>query len=135
MSADGYVIGCDVGSQGTNAALYAADGRLVDAAYQPYDVDFPRPGWAEQPARLWDGAMRRACRALVERFDGTPDAVRAISFGSQLDGQVPLDARRTPLRPCLIWMDRRAQAQARALGERLSARRFYELSGANLDSS
>jgi xylulokinase len=135
MSADGYVIGCDVGSQGTNAALYAADGRLVDTSYAPYDVDFPRPGWAEQPARLWEEAMRRACRALVGRLDGTPDAVRAISFGSQLDGQVPLDADRTPLRPCLIWMDRRAEAQARALGERVSPKRFYELSGANLDSS
>ena len=29
-----YVIGCDVGSQGTNAALYAADGRLVASAYE-----------------------------------------------------------------------------------------------------
>jgi xylulokinase len=130
-----YVIGCDVGSQGTNAALYTEDGRLVDSAYEPYDVDFPRPGWAEQSATLWDGAIRVACRRLVDGLDGGADGVQAISFGSQLDGQVPLDAAGRPLRPCLIWMDRRAEAQARALGERLSAERFYELSGANLDSS
>ena len=135
MSAEAYVIGCDVGSQGTNAALYAADGTLVDTAYEPYDVDFPRPGWAEQPAHLWEEAIRRSCRQLVGRLDGGAGAVRAISFGSQLDGQVPLDANRAPLRPCLIWMDRRAEAQARALAERISPERFYELSGANLDSS
>ena len=29
-----YVIGCDVGSQGTNCALYAADGTLVASSYQ-----------------------------------------------------------------------------------------------------
>jgi sugar (pentulose or hexulose) kinase len=29
-----YVIGCDVGSQGTNAALYSADGELVASAYE-----------------------------------------------------------------------------------------------------
>ena len=135
MSAEAYVIGCDVGSQGTNAALYAADGTLVDTAYEPYDVDFPRPGWAEQPAHLWEDAIRRSCRQLVGRLDGGADAVRAISFGSQLDGQLPLDANRAPLRPCLIWMDRRAETQARALAERISPERFYELSGANLDSS
>jgi xylulokinase len=135
VSADAYVIGCDVGSQGTNAALYAADGRLVDTAYEPYDVDFPRPGWAEQPAQLWEEAIRRSCRQLVGRLDGGADAVRAISFGSQLDGQLPLDASRAPLRPCLIWMDRRAEAQARDLAERISPERFYDLSGANLDSS
>jgi xylulokinase len=135
VSGDGYVIGCDVGSQGTNAALYGADGTLVEAAYEPYDVDFPRPGWAEQPAALWEDAIRRGCRRLLEGLDGAPDAVQAISFGSQLDGQLPIDAGRAPLRPCLIWMDRRAEAQARALAERLSPERFYELSGANLDSS
>jgi N-acetylglucosamine kinase-like BadF-type ATPase len=27
-----YVIGCDVGSQGTNAALYTADGTLAASA-------------------------------------------------------------------------------------------------------
>jgi xylulokinase len=135
VSADGYVIGCDVGSQGTNAALYAADGTLVDTAYEGYDVAFPRPGWAEQPALLWEDAIRRTCRQLVERLDGAADAVRAISFGSQLDGQVALDAHRVPLRPCLIWMDRRAEAQAGVVAERLSRERFYELSGANLDSS
>ena len=135
MSADGYVIGCDVGSQGTNAALYTADGGLVASAYEAYDVAFPRPGWAEQSATLWDEAIRRACRQLVTGFDGPADGVRAISFGSQLDGQVPLDSALRPLRPCLIWMDRRAEAQAHALAERLSRERFYELSGANLDSS
>ena len=39
-----YVIGCDVGSQGTNAALYAADGTLVASAYEAYDLSFPYPG-------------------------------------------------------------------------------------------
>ena len=38
-----YVIGCDVGSQGTNCALYAADGTLVASSYQTYDLSFPFP--------------------------------------------------------------------------------------------
>jgi xylulokinase len=129
------VIGCDVGSQGTNAALYSADGTLVDSAYEPYDVSFPAPGWAEQDPALWDEAIRRAVRRLVDGMEGPPGAVRAISFGSQLDGQVPVDSACRALRPCLIWMDRRAEAQARAVGALVSRERFYELSGANLDSS
>ncbi len=38
-----YVIGCDVGSQGTNAALYDVDGTLVASAYEAYDLSFPIP--------------------------------------------------------------------------------------------
>ena len=43
MSAGPFVIGCDVGSQGTNSALYSAGGELVASAYEAYDVLFPHP--------------------------------------------------------------------------------------------
>jgi len=52
-----YLIGCDVGSQGTNAALYTADGALAASAYEGYDVAFPQPGWAEQDPRAWTAAL------------------------------------------------------------------------------
>ena len=81
-----YVIGCDVGSQGTNTALYSADGKLVASAYQAYDVLFPHPGWAEQDPREWIKALHSTIRRVLEQVE--PSAVKAISFGSQLDGMV-----------------------------------------------
>jgi sugar (pentulose or hexulose) kinase len=130
-----YVIGCDVGSQGTNAALYGADGELVAFAYEAYDLSFPHPGWAEQEPDLWTDAIERACRRLVAECPGGPSAIRGLSFGSQLDGMVVCDAAGRRLRPALIWMDRRAEAQAAALAERISPADFYRAVGANLDSS
>jgi xylulokinase len=115
-----YVIGCDVGSQGTNAALYAADGRLVASAYEAYDVAFPHPGWAEQDPRLWTAAVAAGIARLLAEVPEGPAAVRALSFGSQLDGMVVCDAGGEPLRPAMIWMDRRAEPQAAALAARLS---------------
>jgi xylulokinase len=130
-----YVIGCDVGSQGTNAALYAADGELVASAYEAYDLSFPHPGWAEQDPDLWTAAMEAVCGRLVAECPDGPSAIRGLSFGSQLDGMVVCDADGHRLRPALIWMDRRAEAQAAALAERISPQEFYRAVGANLDSS
>src|SRR5438105_946397 len=130
-----YVIGCDVGSQGTNSALYSADGTLVASAYEAYDVVFPRPGWAEQDPALWTRALQRTIRRLLENVPEGPSSVKALSFGSQLDGMVVCDAQGKPLRPAMIWMDRRAEAQSAALRERLSQAEFYHHVGANLDSS
>jgi xylulokinase len=129
-----YVIGCDVGSQGTNAALYAEDGTLVASRYEPHDLSFPHPGWAEQDAEEWPKAVAAAVGALVGRVED-PSAIRGLSFGSQLDGMVACDAAGRPLRPAMIWMDRRAEAQAAALSERISPQDFYRHSGTNLDSS
>ena len=130
-----YVIGCDVGSQGTNAALYAADGALVAAAYEGYDVSFPHPGWAEQDPRLWTAALHATIGRLAKTVPEGPSAVKGLSFGSQLDGMVVCDGDGRPLRPAMIWMDRRAEAQAATLAGRVSRAGFYRHVGANLDSS
>jgi xylulokinase len=130
-----FVIGCDVGSQGTNAALYGADGSLVASAYQGYDPSYPHPGWAEQDPEAWIDALASTIQRVIDGLPGGPDAVTAISFGSQLDGMVVCDRRGRALRPAMIWMDRRAEAQAAWMAERIRPEEFYGLVGANLDSS
>jgi len=130
-----YVIGCDIGSQGTNAALYAADGQLVASAYHAYDVSFPHPSWAEQDPRLWTAALHATIAELLRQVPEGPSAVKGLSFGSQLDGMVVCDAKGDPLRPAMIWMDRRAEPQAAAVAGQMSRADFYHHTGANLDSS
>lgn len=129
------MIGCDVGSQGTNAALYTADGTLVAEAYEKHELLHPRPGWAEQDPQEWIHALQTAIRRLLSAVPEGRSAVRAISFGTQLDGLVACDAGGHALRPALIWMDRRAEEQASAVAERISRADFYASTGVNLDSS
>ncbi len=130
-----YVIGCDVGSQGTNCALYSVDGTLVASSYQAYDLSFPFPGAAEQDPDLWPAAVAAGVREVLERVPEGPTAVKALSFGSQLDGMVVCGKDARPLRPAMIWMDRRAERQAAAVAERMAPDDFYRHVGANLDSS
>ena len=130
-----YVIGCDVGSQGTNCAVYSADCTLVASSYQTYDLSFPFPGAAEQDPDLWPAAVVAGVREVLDQVPEGPSAVKGLSFGSQLDGMVVCDAEARPLRPAMIWMDRRAEAQAAAVAERMPPETFYKLVGANLDSS
>jgi xylulokinase len=132
---DELVLGCDVGSQGTNVAAYTAGGDLVASAYEAYDVSFPAPSWAEQDPALWLEALERAVQAVLAEPGVAASAVKGMSFGSQLDGVVAVDASGRPLRPALIWMDRRSEEQAQQLAERIEPRAFYRDSGANLDSS
>ena len=138
MSAGGsgpYAIGCDVGSQGTNVALYSAAGELVASSYQAYDLSFPFPGAAEQDPDRWPEAIAAGVRDVIARIPEGPSAVKGISFGSQLDGMVVCGTDGRPLRPAMIWMDRRAEVQAAAVAERISREDFYRAVGANLDSS
>ncbi len=121
-----YVIGCDVGSQGTNAALYAADGELGRLGVRGVRPLVPAPGLGRAGPRPVDGRGGDGVPAAGRRVSRmAPSAIRGLSFGSQLDGMVVCDAAGRRLRPALIWMDRRAEAQAAALAERISPQDFY----------
>ncbi len=100
------VCGVDVGSQGAVLAVFSADGERLATTYQPYAVSYPRPGWAEQDPAAWTDALDRGFAELGGAVD--LGRIAALSFASQLDGLVAVDASGRPLGPAIIWMDRRA---------------------------
>ena len=128
---DELVVGVDVGSQGTCAQAIAADGTNVATSYVPHALSFPEPGWAEQDPGEWLGAVARALDEVRRSVDGRP--LRAVAFGSQLDGLVAAGADGSPTGPALIWMDRRATAECDQAAEELEPERLRELTGCNLD--
>ena len=130
MSAE-LVVGIDVGSQGTCAQAIDGDGNAVATAYVPHALSYPQPGWAEQDPNSWLAAIAQALAELRREVDGQP--LRAIAFGSQLDGLVAADRDGAPTGAALIWMDRRATAECERVAATLDPGRLRELTGCNLD--
>jgi xylulokinase len=131
-STDDLVAGVDVGSQGTCVQLLAADGEHVATSYVPHDLEYPRPGWAQQDAEQWVAALARGL--LEARLASGGRRIAAIAFGAQLDGLVACDEAGRPLHPALIWMDRRAGAECRAAAGRIDAAALRAATGCNLDA-
>jgi xylulokinase len=130
-----YVIGCDVGSQGTKAILLSTGGEFVGEAYEGYTIDYPHPLWAEQPVERWLNALTLAVRRLLSEGGIPPQKVRAISLATQVDGVIPVDVQGQPLYPAIIWMDRRASLQCERVRQRLSDDEIFRLTGLNLDAT
>ncbi len=128
-----YVIGCDVGSQGTKAVLLSFDGKLVGEVYAGYEIDFPSPLWAQQPVERWTRGLQAAITELLHTTQVNRDNIRGLALASQVDGVVAINAAGTPLYPAIIWMDRRATAQTNAL--RASENSIFNLTGLNLDAT
>ncbi len=127
------VCGIDVGSQGSCLSVFDAAGERLATTYQPHPLSYPRPGWAEQDPRDWRAALVNGFRDLSARVN--LKRVVAISFGSQLDGLVPVDRNAQPVGPAIIWMDRRADALCGPVADAFGEERWYARSGCNLDGS
>jgi xylulokinase len=131
----GYLIGADVGSQSVKAVLLDPDGQTVASAGQACTMLHPHNGWAEQDPADWRAGLTAAVRQLITRSGVAPSQVTHLGLASQVDGVVAVDDRLRPLRPGLIWLDRRAASQAAALSRELGPDSIFATTGLNADAS
>jgi xylulokinase len=134
-----YVIGVDIGTQSTKAILCDASGAIVAQHSQAYMPDTPQPLWAEQWPQVWLDAVFTCIEGCVSAALGqagfAPERVRGICISSLYGGSgIPVDSEMTPLHPCLIWMDRRAQAQVQWVREHVAQERLHAITGNGVDS-
>src|SRR5688572_3013434 len=130
-----YAIGCDVGSQSLKGILLDAEGRVLAEASADYPIDYPHPGWAQQDARSWRTALADVIGACVSRAGVNAAYVASLALASQVDGLVAVDADGDPLAPAIIWLDRRATAQAALLRDVDDAGAIRRRTGLNVDAS
>ncbi len=131
----GYLIGADVGSQSVKAVLLDPGGRTIGSAGHGCAMSHPASGWAEQDPAGWTRGLTLAVRQLMTDTGVRPSQVTHLGLASQVDGVVAVDAKLRPLRPAIIWLDRRAVRQAAQLAERLGTAHIFAATGLNADAS
>ena len=128
-------LGIDVGSQSLKAVLLDDALHFVGRGARSYPIAFPQPGWAEQHPALWEAALAPATAEALAAAGCSPTDVTAVGIAGQLDGSVPADEAGRALGPCLIWMDRRADATLTPIRKNCPPEAFRRRTGANLDGS
>jgi xylulokinase len=131
----GYVIGIDVGSQSVKALLVDEAGTGVESASAPCDMSHPASGWAEQDPADWQRALAHAVREVRAKAGIARDEVTTLALACQVDGLVAIDEQLRPLRPAIIWLDRRATRQSDALSETVGEVELVTRTGLNPDAS
>lgn len=124
-----YLLGIDVGTTGTKAMLFSAQGELIGNAYQGYPLSNPQVGYSEQNAEDWWNAVKYTVTQLCAD-PAIGRNVAAISLSLQGGTIVPVDKDYQPLRPAIVWNDGRCKAEKEAfLREVGSAEQMYGMTG------
>lgn len=125
-----YLIGTDIGTSGTKSILMDTNGRLIAQDLEEYDVLTPRPLWAEQWPDVWLKGVKDSIRAVVKESGVSPQDIRGIGLSGLYGGSgIPLDTNMEPVRPDLIWMDRRAAEETQWVKDNVDMKKLSEITG------
>ena len=127
------VLGVDVGSQSIKAVIVDEAGDVVSAGSAALRMVHEHDGWADQDPYSYCTALRDAVRAAMHGVQA--DRVVAMGLGSQVDGVVACDAVGAPLRPAIIWLDKRATDECDRLVAAVGSDVLAERTGLVADAS
>jgi xylulokinase len=130
-----YLIGIDVGSQSVKGVLCSPDCKPCATASHPCGMTYPASGWAEQDPAEWRDGISAVVHLLLARAAIAPSEVSHLGLACQVDGVVPVDRKLTPLRPAIIWLDKRAVVQAGRLVNAVGVDALFETTGLVADAS
>lgn len=123
-----YLLGTDIGTSGTKTILMDTEGKLIAQNLQEYDVLTPKPLWAEQWPEVWTDAALASIKNTVKESGINPRDIRGIAISGLYGGSgIPLDDQMKPVRPCMIWMDRRADEETSWVLEKIGEEKLLEI--------
>ena len=104
-----YVIGLDVGTSVTKAALFDRSGQEISVASKRTRTVSPSPGWFEMDAdELWQ-AVVDVSHEVVAKAGVDPADIEGLAITAVMIGSWMIDAEGRVLRPGILWNDGRAQ--------------------------
>ncbi len=129
-----YLVGTDIGTLGTKSVLVDAEGKVLAYSFKEYGVLTPQQGWAEQWPQVWSEAAHASIREAVEKSRIDAGEIAGAAISSLYGGSgIPVDRRYRPIRPCLIWADRRATGECKTLRETIGVDAIYNVTGNVID--
>ena len=104
-----YLLGVDLGTSSTKAALYTTDGKLVADSTVEVPIYYPKPGVVEQENDDFYNTAAETVRNCIQESGIDSRDVAAIAFDSQMAGIGTVDEDFNPATRFDSWLDMRCQ--------------------------
>jgi xylulokinase len=104
-----YLIGVDLGTSGTKAALFDTQGNLICESSAEVPIYYPKPGVVEQENDDFYNTAAQTVGDCLRQSGVEPRAVAAIAFDSQMAGIGSIDEDYQPATRFDSWLDMRCE--------------------------
>mgnify|MGYP001770928579 FL=1 len=125
---EAILLGIDIGTTNIKALLATSSGAVLHQVSVAYPTQLTEDGGAEQSPMDWWKGVVVATRTAVEESGVSPKSIQGIGVSGQGCAVTLIDSFGRVIRPAIIWMDTRSQAQSEWLEEQLGTK-IRQISG------
>lgn len=104
-----FLLGVDIGTQGTKTSLVATDGQVVADAFEPSRLIQPGKGVVEQAPEDMYGSVVRTIAEVITKAGVPATSILAIGIDGQMAGIMGIDGDWNAVTPYDSWLDTRCE--------------------------
>lgn len=124
-----YLIGVDIGTTSTKAALFTEAGKIINQYSIEYPLSSPTSGAAEQePEAIWT-AVTTSVKTLIETSKIETSNLLCLSFSAAMHSLIAIDQQGQPLTKSITWADNRSAKWANQLKQTKKGQEIYHRTG------
>ncbi|HZJ82430.1 MAG TPA: FGGY-family carbohydrate kinase [Clostridia bacterium] len=128
-----YLLAVDLGTSGCKVTIFDFEGRVVGSWTGEYPTYYPQTGYVEQKAEEWWDTVCKGIQGVILDTNVNPREIAAIGVDGTSWACLPVDNDGKPLRPAMLWLDRRAQKQVDWMKEKAGEDRLIKTNGNPVD--
>lgn len=110
-----YLLGIDIGTQGTKTALFAAEGECLAEAFQKSELYQPSPGVVEENPETQVQSVCETIKECVAKSKVAPETIAGIGIDGQMAGIIGVGKDGRNITPYDSWLDTRCAPYIRQM--------------------
>ncbi len=123
------LIGLDLGTTALKIALFDNKGKMLAVSTQEYALLTPQVNFVEVAAETYWDAFKAGLAEVKKAYPIQKDDKAALAISAQGETLLFLDADGRVLRNAIVWMDNRADEEAKMFKERFGDDACYRVTG------
>lgn len=128
-----YLLALDVGTSGCKVTLFDFQGRVQGDYLGEYKTYYPADNYVEQNPDDWWQVICQGIHNIEDKTGIKTNEIAAIGLDGTSWACIPVDREGKPLRSAMLWLDRRAEKQAKWMKNTVGVEKLINTNGNPVD--
>ena len=124
-----YILAVDLGTTAIKVILFGIDGEVIADSTQEYQLLTSNELSVELEVETYWQAFKQGVKEILKKSKVNPAKIDSLGISAQGETLILVDERGAPLDNAVVWLDNRAQEEAKELTDIFGNKETYKITG------